>query len=68
MEKGEHYSENMVTDFYKIKNKPRKKHFCTAHPEIIKTALILYLGNTAGFEGKDCKMHFGFCNWKNVFH
>lgn len=41
MEKGEHYSENMITDFYKTENKPNRNRFRTAHPEITKATLIL---------------------------
>lgn len=63
---GGHYSENVITVFYKIKNKPRKNHFCTTHPEIIKSALVLYFQITTGFKGKDCEMCFGFCSWKKM--
>lgn len=37
---------------------------------MIKTApVFLYLGNTSGFKGKECKMYFALCNWKkNEIH
>jgi len=33
----------------------------------MKTALVfLYLGNTSGFKGKECKMYFALCNWRKM--
>lgn len=34
MEKRKYYSEKLIRDFYKIKNKPRRNHFDIAHLKV----------------------------------